>query len=77
MKKIVFGLGVAGALTAATATGAWAGWGCGIKGTLGNDNRGYVHNDFAEATQAQVEAQQAGALWPICGGPNQPKCRNR
>jgi hypothetical protein len=100
MKKIVFGLGIAGALTAATATGAWAGWGCGIKGTLGNDNRGYEHNDFAEATQAQAEAdliqnckqngianckiiscsanvdtaQQAGALWPICGGPNQPKC---
>jgi hypothetical protein len=98
MKNLVLGLGVAGAVTAATLTGTWAGWGCGIKGTVGNNNREY--NDFAEATQAQAQAdliqyckqngianckiiscsakvdtaQQAEALWPICGGANQPKC---
>lgn len=54
MKNFVLGLGVAGAVTAATLTGAWAGWGCGVKGTVGNTNRGY--NDFAESTQAQAQA---------------------
>jgi hypothetical protein len=38
MLKTVLGIGLAAALTAATATGAWAGWGCGfsapvLKGT--------------------------------------------
>ncbi len=98
MKKLIVGFGVAWAVAAATLTGAWAGWGCGIKGTVGNTARAY--NDFAEATQAQAQAdlvqyckqngienckimscnanvdtaQQAEALWPICGGANQPKC---
>jgi hypothetical protein len=60
MKRIMFGLGVAAALTAATATNAWAGWGCGSQGT-GAQGRTWNFATQAQASQGALdECTRAG-----------------
>jgi hypothetical protein len=52
MKRIMFGRSVTTALTAATATDAWAGWGCGARGN------GSVWSDsWAVSSEAEARAE--------------------
>jgi len=54
VQKAVISLGIAGALTAATATGAWAGWGCGSNAFPGGQYYSFGLPNEAEASAVML-----------------------